>query len=302
MGARGSSAIANAAMLVAEREMLRGIIGHQMIILYKRYVDDIWAMVEGPRERVKQVCEAIEYNLNRLDVEGEPGRGARNGGSIKVEGKYVMMSKTKKEGVIEKSEGVVEGEGVSVEYLDVDTALGWNDRGNLHLETSVFRKEAAADSYIHFTSAHSPAIKRGFIRGEATRFLRICSTEEGYERAWVRFKGALCGEKGKRRGRGYPTAFVEGAREGLLWKDRETVLQRLTEKKGERERGKGGWDGGMVIRAPNREGVEQWWRGLEGIRGWQGLGPRDSGSPPLLSSRLGFVPPFFPPLNYAIPG
>ena len=70
--------------------------------------------------------------------------------------------------------------------------------------------------------------------GEATRFLRICSTEEGYEKAWTRFEGALCGEEGKRRGRGYPRAFVEGAREGLLWENKEKVLARLEEKRSEK--------------------------------------------------------------------
>ena len=96
---------------------------------------------------------------------------------------------------------------------------------------------------------HSRAVKVNFIPVEP-------STEEGYERAWVRFKGALCGEAGKRRRRWYPTAFVEKARESLLWKDKETVSARLEENRGEREGGEGGWEGGIVVRAPDREGVE----------------------------------------------
>ena len=98
---------------------------------------------------------------------------------------------------------------------------------------------------------HSRAVKVNFIPVEP-------STEEGYERAWVRFKGALCGEAGKRRRRWYPTAptaFVEKARESLLWIDKETVLARLEEKRGEREGGEVGWEGGIVVRAPDREGV-----------------------------------------------
>jgi len=59
------------------------------------------------------------------------------GGSVKVEGKAIVINIIKKIGEDKKR----------IEFLDMDTVSGWGGVGE-SMSTKIYRKEAAADLYI----------------------------------------------------------------------------------------------------------------------------------------------------------
>lgn len=62
-----------------------------------------------------------------------------------------------------------------IEFLDVNTKLGWDKKGRVKVETGIYRKEAAANLYIQASSAHPESPKLGFIKGEIIRYVSLCS-------------------------------------------------------------------------------------------------------------------------------
>jgi len=76
--------------------------------MYKRYINDILAIVgEGPGKG-PEAEKRIEREFNELDA----------GGSVKVEGRAIVISRIKKIGEDEKR----------IEFLDMDTVLGWGGK------------------------------------------------------------------------------------------------------------------------------------------------------------------------------
>ena len=73
--------------------------------------------------------------------------------------------------------------------------------------------------YTHFTSCHPPGVKRGFIKGEATRLLlRTNSSQTTFEECLSNFKLRL-------KARGYPNNFIERSLTGVRFEDRRLALQ-----------------------------------------------------------------------------
>ena len=72
-------------------------------------------------------------------------------------------------------------------------------------------------------SAHDERVKTGLVRGELVRYLRLCSTESMFEKAWQRFRGHL-------EQRGYPSGWLKRARGDLEWKNRSEIMKRLDER------------------------------------------------------------------------
>ena len=83
------------------------------------------------------------------------------------------------------------------------------------LETTVFKGERFTEKsilhikthykpteYTHFTSCHPPGVKRGFIKGEAIRLLRINSSKATFDESLENFKERL-------EARGYPKQDIE---------------------------------------------------------------------------------------------
>ena len=108
-------------------DKLRGN-GHT-ILLYKRCMDDIFAVIEIRKGTTLETAKCIEKGLNSLDVEGK---------SVVVTGKGFMIQRTRGNGA--KNQGV--------EFLDVWNDARWDKEGGIHIETGIFRKEAAADMYL----------------------------------------------------------------------------------------------------------------------------------------------------------
>ena len=78
----------------------------------------------------------------------------------------------------------------------------------------------------HFNSCHPPAVKNGFIKGEAMRLLRTNSSKTTFEESLVKFKQHL-------RTRGYPNTVIERSLSGVNFAARPSAL---TEKKKAKER------------------------------------------------------------------
>ena len=68
-------------------DKLRGD-GHT-ILLYKRYMDDIFAVIENRKGTTLETARRIEEGLNSLDVEGK---------SVVVTGKGFMIQRTRGKG------------------------------------------------------------------------------------------------------------------------------------------------------------------------------------------------------------
>jgi hypothetical protein len=256
IGSSASGAIANLALLGGEREMLRDLrmFKGASISLYRRYIDDIGTIIEGNKEWVRKVGEMMQTRINMLDEEE---------GSVKVDPASVIRA----------VKGWEEGsEPVNQEYLDLDIGLDWGEEGWIKLETGIYRKPAAADNYLHFESAHPEALKRGMVRGELCRFLTRCSKEELFEKSWMRFRRAL-------ETRGYPGSWLDHARGGLKWSDREGMIAGMDKKRAlKREQGphQGGCNKAVVVVVASKPGVEKWWnrcRAVGGLLDLEGLNP-----------------------------
>ena len=130
----------------------------------------------------------------------------------------------------------------------------------MSLDTRVYRKPSASDLYLLPSSAHPTSTRRGLIKGERVRYLRLSSSKGNFDRAWNRFRTALLY-------RGYPKEEIAKVEEELTWEGRESERQKLRERaeeKKERRRGKEGWGKkgacpGIPIVLPSKPGVQQWW-------------------------------------------
>jgi len=95
-----------------------------------------------------------------------------------------MMNRTRK----------IEEEETRIEFLDIDTVLGWGVAG-ASMSTEICTKEAAADLYIQASSAHPESLKIGMNKEEVIRYISLCSREKEFEKAWNRFAKALNGRE-----------------------------------------------------------------------------------------------------------
>ena len=86
--------------------------------------------------------------------------------------------------------------------LDAFTEFERGADDSLLIGIGVLRKEAAADMYMAWTSAHSDACKRGLIQEELIRYLTLCTSETRFDKAWARFKNAF-------KSKGYKESFIE---------------------------------------------------------------------------------------------
>jgi hypothetical protein len=214
--------------------------------MYKRYIDDIFAMVEGGVGKSSEAEKRIERGLNELDAAG----------SVRVEGKAVVISRQEKIGEDEKR----------LEFLDVDTVLGWGHVG-ASMSTEIYRKEAAADLYIQASSAHPESLKIGMIKGEVIRYISLCSQKTGFDKAWNRFAKAL-------KGRGYTARQLKKAREDLDYTSRPSLIKKRKDKATDNSTEQKECPGVPIV-VPHKPGVAQWWQDCKerdltiGLRGLQ---------------------------------
>ena len=86
----------------------------------------------------------------------------------------------------------------------------------IHIKTHY--KPTETFQYTHFTSCHPPGVKRGFIKGEAIRLLRINSSKTTFDESPANFKQRL-------EGRGYPKQDVERSLSEVNFDQKQSALK-----------------------------------------------------------------------------
>jgi ribosomal protein L15 len=106
-------------------------------------------------------------------------------------------------------------------FLDVIVSIK-----NNKIHTSVFQKQLNTYAYLPFHSYHTTAQKRGFIKGEAIRYARICTSEVDFKLMVKLFTLRL-------QRRGYPLSFIQRSLGQVQHKDRHnyTVTSNKNNKK-----------------------------------------------------------------------
>jgi hypothetical protein len=106
-------------------------------------------------------------------------------------------------------------------FLDLNVFV---KNGKLH--TNVYQKQLNTYAYLPFHSYHTKAQKRGFIKGEAVRYARICTSEVDFKLMVKLFTLRL-------QRRGYPLSFIQKSLGQVQHKDRHnyTVTAKSTNKK-----------------------------------------------------------------------
>ena len=89
-----------------------------------------------------------------------------------------------------------------ITFLDTIIYKGDRFQTDSILDIKTHYKPTETFQYTHFTSCHPPGVKRGFIKGEATRLLRTNSSQTTFEECLSNFKLRL-------KARGYPNNFIE---------------------------------------------------------------------------------------------
>lgn len=105
-------------------------------------------------------------------------------------------------------------------FLDVNVFIK-----NNKLHTNVYQKQLNTYAYLPFHSYHTKAQKRGFIKGEAIRYARICTSEADFKLMVKLFTLRL-------QRRGYPLSFIQKSLGQVNHKDRHNyaVTARSTQK------------------------------------------------------------------------
>ncbi|XP_067024763.1 uncharacterized protein [Acropora muricata] len=106
------------------------------------------------------------------------------------------------------------------EITFLDTIIYKGDRflTDSILDIKTQYKPTETFQYTQFTSCHPPGVKRGFIKGEATRLLRTNSSQ-------IIFEECLSNSKLGLKARGYPNNFIERSLTGVHFGDRRLALQ-----------------------------------------------------------------------------
>ena len=205
--------------------------GHT-IRLYVRYVDDIFTIAHSDKDKEGVLRAEMEKELNSMDQEGD---------IVKVTAQSMVVPLTGDKGDKVAGRGSHEG----IEYLDVLIKATYTERGALRLETGVYRRPAASDLYMLASSYHSWPVKAGMVKGEAIRYLIICSTEDRFKQAWNRYEQAM-------GNRGCSKRWLRGKRQ-VEWKDRDKYLNGYGAGKGDKRMGS------VPLLIDRRPGTEMWW-------------------------------------------
>ena len=247
-GKREAGAVANLVPIRREREILARPRDYvREILMYRRYIDDIWSTIVVKKGREMEVLRKLTEDLNGIDEEG---------GCIKVQGKavWVELGGDGKAGgqaeMIKKEEGNLEwaqqqGQTTvkEIEFLDVNVRI--ESRLDAHtLVTGVYRKAAAADMYIPKDSHHPSSLMKGMVKGELVRFTRICNEEVERDKAWDRFSKAM-------QRRGHEKRMLESVKASVPYTERTSLMR----KRDETEESLG-----IPLIVPHKPGTKEWWK------------------------------------------
>ena len=102
-------------------------------------------------------------------------------------------------------------------FLDTKVYEGERFAKDSRLVIKTHFKATETFQYTHFSSCHTPGVKKGFIKGEALRLLRTNSSETAFINAISHFKINLIK-------RGYPETLVSTTLAEITFEERKTAL------------------------------------------------------------------------------
>lgn len=177
MGSSCSPAYANIFMHMIEKSTVETWMNKGTLLYYKRFIDDTFMIIKGSPNHIVELMN----ELNHLDE------------TIKF---THVSSQT------------------SLDFLDI--VINFNQRQR-RFKTSVYQKTLNRYAYLPFKSWHTPAMKSGFIKGEAIRYARLCSEKQDFTEILELFIFRLYK-------RGYPLPFIEKALSNIAWENRTEYL------------------------------------------------------------------------------
>lgn len=166
MGTSLAPAYANLFMASFEKDLLPKM---HNVTFYRRYIDDMFAVIEGSLYDVMRFQE----NMKALHP------------SLKFTWEFSRET---------------------LPFLDVEVQLHSRQdsacMGRPRLATAPYQKRLNAYLYIPWTSYHPTFVKRSFVKGELIRYVRLCSEYNSFVRIAKSFRARL-------RARGYPPRWLD---------------------------------------------------------------------------------------------
>ena len=104
----------------------------------------------------------------------------------------------------------------SVDFLDVTVFKGTRFQQHRTLDTRTFFKSTNSFHYLAFDSFHPFSTKKGIVIGEATRFLRNCSSATAFNEDLLNLKRHFLN-------RGYGEHFIDDCLMNVTFTDRHRV-------------------------------------------------------------------------------
>jgi hypothetical protein len=138
---------ANIFMHMIERNIVQKYTQNQLLLLYKRFIDDIFIITKQD----KILINTLKTDLNNIH------------NSIKLT--WSEPSNT-------------------ADFLDITIKLNLTKNT---IDTCIFQKPLNKYSYLPYHSFHTMGMKTGFIKGEAIRYVRSCTKKKDYNRMIQQF-------------------------------------------------------------------------------------------------------------------
>ena len=152
MGSPCSGTVANLALARKEKKFL----GREGILTYPRYIDDIFALIEGSAVEVRKILQEISQAVAPLVI------------NWKISERHAI-------------------------YLDVEIsaspAIGRTIVPGFSFKP--YRKPGSQRAYLPWSSAHPVHVKKGIVIGETTRLALLCSEEMQFLRELADFRANL---------------------------------------------------------------------------------------------------------------
>ena len=178
MGTKMAPAYANLFMAQLEEKLLENY--STKPILWKRYIDDVLCLWPGSPNDLKIF---IDY-LNRAHP------------TIKF---------------------TYECSNASVDFLDLTIYKGDRYKTTHHLDIKPFFKTTNKFQYLSYSSAHPRMTFSSLIKGESTRLLRACSSEDEYNTVQNKMFQAF-------KDRGYPAKLIKRIQNSVQYTQRKNIL------------------------------------------------------------------------------
>lgn len=174
----------------------------QHILLYKRYIDDLFVVWSGSLAELSRFRSKFNSANGNISLEWQDGFGD----TINPD----MLDRTKLR---------------RTNFLDLDIRLQKSGPATW-FEFSIYRKPGNAYSYLPYGSYHARHIFRGWLKAEVQRLLTHSSTPEIWMKEVRCFYEHL-------RARGYPAKAIRSTFAEVSWNQRKAILDTKRQRKNE---------------------------------------------------------------------